>query len=88
MREAERIYRRGLAAVGPDALLMFNLGVLLEDLDRPADALEAYQVTLARTRRSPIVTTTWRGSTSRWVEPQHAIRHLGQYRRLVIGDSH
>ncbi len=36
-----------------------------------------------RTPTSPTATTIWRGSTSRRARPQHAIRHLGQYRRLL-----
>ena len=31
-REAEEIYRRAIEPCGPDPVLMFNLGVVLEDL--------------------------------------------------------
>src|SRR5246127_1853060 len=42
-QQAAEVYRRALAQVGPDPLLLFNQGVLLEDLGEPAAALEAYQ---------------------------------------------
>ena len=40
-----------------------------------------------KTRTLPTATTTSRGCTSRMGKPQHAIRHLGQYRRLVSSES-
>ena len=88
MREAERTYRAAIAAVGQDALLMFNLGVLLEDLNRPADALEAYQVSLSEDPSLADCHYNLARLYESQGRPQHAIRHLGQYRRLVIGDTH
>jgi tetratricopeptide (TPR) repeat protein len=40
LREAENIYR---GAEEPSAILLFNLGILLEDLKRELEAVEAYQ---------------------------------------------
>ena len=40
LSEAEALYR---AAAEPSALLLFNLGVLLEDLKRELDAIQAYR---------------------------------------------
>jgi len=62
--QAAEVYRRALAKVGPDPLLLFNQGVLLEDIGNPSAALAAYQGALQRTRISPTVTTTWRGCMS------------------------
>src|SRR4029077_21231756 len=44
--EADAVYRRALAQIGPDPLLLFNQGVLLEDLGKSAAALAAYQTAL------------------------------------------
>jgi tetratricopeptide (TPR) repeat protein len=85
-RDAESVYQRGLRACGPDPLLMFNLGVVLEDLNRPGAALEAYQSAL---EEDPALADC-HYNLARLYEtlgkPQHAIRHLGQYRRLVLGE--
>jgi tetratricopeptide (TPR) repeat protein len=64
-RDAEAVYLRALEQCGPDAVLMFNLGVLLEDLGRTQAALEAYQSAVVEILRSPTDTTTSRGSTNR-----------------------
>ena len=51
-QQAAEVYRRALAQAGPDPLLLFNQGVLLEDLGNPGAALEAYQTALERGPRS------------------------------------
>jgi tetratricopeptide (TPR) repeat protein len=83
VKEAERVYRRALAACEPDALLHFNLGVALEDLDRIEDAVEAYQHAI---EADPTL-ADGHFNLARLYEglgkEQHAIRHLGQYRRLM-----
>ncbi|HYM29293.1 MAG TPA: tetratricopeptide repeat protein [Steroidobacteraceae bacterium] len=85
--EAREVYARALAAVGPDALLLFNQGVLLEDLGDADAALTAYQTAL---QEDPDLADC-HYNLARLYESrglaQHAIRHLGQYRRLVAGDS-
>jgi tetratricopeptide (TPR) repeat protein len=82
-KDAERVYRRALTASEPDALLYFNLGVVLEDLDRIHDALEAYQHAI---EADPLL-ADGHFNLARLYEAlgkeQHAIRHLGQYRRLL-----
>jgi len=81
--EAEQVYRQALARIGPDALLLFNQAVLLEDVGKTAAALEAYRSALAA---DPDL-ADGHYNIARLYEslgkPQHAIRHLGEYRRLV-----
>jgi tetratricopeptide (TPR) repeat protein len=83
--EAERVYRRAQEHCEPDAVLMFNFGVLLEDLGRTAAALEAYRAAIAD---DPTLADC-HYNLARLYEaagkPQHAIRHLGEYRRLTEG---
>jgi tetratricopeptide (TPR) repeat protein len=83
--EASKIYQRAVDECGADALLMFNRGVLLEDLGDNQAALEAYQAAI---EEDPDMADC-HYNLARLYEvlgkPQHAIRHLGQYRRLVSG---
>jgi tetratricopeptide (TPR) repeat protein len=83
--EADKVYQRALAQCGPDPLLMFNRGVLLEDLGNAGAAVEAYQAAI---EEDPDLADC-HYNLARIYEAQgklqHAIRHLGQYRRLVTG---
>lgn len=85
MKGAEDIYRRARAACGADPVLMFNLGVLLEDTGRTEPAIEAYQTAV---EEDPTL-ADGHYNLARLYEsvgkPQHAIRHFGQYRRLLNG---
>ena len=85
--QAAEVYRRALAQVGPDALLLFNQGVLLEDLGNPAAALAAYQGALAEDPDLADCHYNLARLYESLGEAQHAIRHLGQYRRLMSGDG-
>jgi tetratricopeptide (TPR) repeat protein len=85
--QAAEVYRRALAQVGPDALLLFNQGVLLEDLGNPSAALAAYQSALAQDPDLADCHYNLARLYESLGEPQQAIRHLGQYRRLVSGDA-
>jgi tetratricopeptide (TPR) repeat protein len=85
--QAAEVYRRALAQVGPDALLLFNQGVLLEDLGNSSAALAAYQSALAEDPDLADCHYNLARLYESLGEAQHAIRHLGQYRRLVSGDS-
>jgi tetratricopeptide (TPR) repeat protein len=76
-----------LAACGPDALVFYNLGVLLEDLRRPAAALEAYQSAIAEDPGLADCHYNLARLYESFGQPQHAIRHLGQYRRLLSSDQ-
>ena len=81
------MYRRALAQIGPDALLLFNQGVLLEDLGKSAAALAAYQTALEEDPDLADCHYNLARLYEALGKPQHAIRHLGQYRRLLSGDS-
>jgi tetratricopeptide (TPR) repeat protein len=82
-REAETVYQRALERVGPDPLLLFNQGVLLEDLGRTAAALAAYRNAVAGDPGLADGHYNLARLYESLGEPQHAIRHLGQYRRLT-----
>jgi len=86
-RQAAEVYRRALEKVGPDPLLLFNQGVLLEDLGNPAAALEAYQSALAEDPDLADCHYNLARLYESLGQAQHAIRHLGQYRRLLSGDA-
>ncbi len=85
--EAERVYGQALVLAGPDALLLFNQAVLLEDVGKTAAALEAYQGALAADPNLADGHYNLARLYESLGKPQHAIRHLGEYRRLV-GERH
>jgi DNA-binding transcriptional MerR regulator len=81
--EAGKVYQRALDECGPDPLLMFNRGVLLEDLGNTEGALEAYQAAIEEDPDMADCHYNLARLYEAQGKPQHAIRHLGQYRRLV-----
>jgi tetratricopeptide (TPR) repeat protein len=85
--EAAEVYRRALQQVGPEPLLLFNQGVLLEDLGETRAALEAYQGALAEDPDLADCHFNLARLYESLGKSQHAIRHLGQYRRLVANDG-
>jgi tetratricopeptide (TPR) repeat protein len=87
MADAESVYLRAREQCGSDPVLMFNLGVLLEDLGRPDSALDAYKVSISE---DPVFADCHYNLARLYqalTRPQDAIRHLGQYRRLVTGNA-
>ena len=44
--KAERVYRDAIEACGNDPVLLYNLGVLLDDMDRKPEAVDAYEAAL------------------------------------------
>jgi DNA-binding transcriptional MerR regulator len=86
MKQAQGVYRRAFERCGPDALLMFNLGVLLEDLGRTDEALEAYHTSIEEDPAFADCHFNLARLYESLGEQQHAIRHLGQYRRLLSGN--
>jgi len=83
LEEAERVYRRGLDACGPDGVMYFNLGVVLEDLRQTQAALEAYKSAVGEDPSLADGHYNLARLYETFGKPQHAIRHLGQYRRLI-----
>ncbi len=83
LKEAETAYREALEAHGADPVLLYNLGVLLQDLDRKKDALGAYQAAL---RGDPALADGHYNIALLYEalgRPREAIRHLAQYRKLI-----
>ena len=83
LKEAEAAYRKALETHGPDALLLYNLGVLLEDMKRKSEAIEAYQ---AAVHVDPLMADGHYNLALLCEElgkAQEAIRHMAQYRRLT-----
>lgn len=83
--EAEAVYLRALRTCGPDPLLMFNLGVVLEDSGRVLAALDAYQSALEEDPDLADCHYNLARLYESLGKTQHAIRHLGRYRRLMHG---
>ena len=83
LKEAEAVYRKVLDDGGPDALLFFNLGVLLEDMERKAEAAESYQAALQLDAFMADAHYNLALLCEQLGRPQQAIRHMAQYRKLV-----
>jgi tetratricopeptide (TPR) repeat protein len=79
-REAESVYR---ATEEPDAILFFNLGVLLDDLGRTADAINAYKDALIHDPGLADAHFNLALLHEHAGETQAAFRHLLAYRRLM-----
>jgi tetratricopeptide (TPR) repeat protein len=82
-KKAELVYRRAVKECGADPILMFNLGVLLEDLGKTGDAIDAYQSAVTEDPNLADGHFNLARLYESLGKEQHAIRHLGQYRRLL-----
>jgi len=82
LAEAEEFYRQGLEQCGEDALLLYNLSVLLEDLERKSDALVAYERALSADPGFADCHYNIALLYEALGKPRDAIRHMAQYRRL------
>jgi len=83
LRNAERVYRAGVRACGDDPVLLYNLAGLLDDLNRPADAIAAYEAAL---RADPGFADGHYNAAllyERLRRPKDALRHMARYRVLV-----
>jgi tetratricopeptide (TPR) repeat protein len=87
-RAAERVYRRALEHCGADSLLLFNLGVALEDLGDKDGAVAAYHAAISEDPNLADCHYNLARLYESAGKTQHAIRHLGQYRRLVTRHEH
>lgn len=79
---AERVYRAGLAACGRDPVLLFNLGVLLEDLRRGREAAAVYETALAQDPDFADCHYNLALLCEILGRPKDAIRHMARYRVL------
>ncbi|QJR16755.1 tetratricopeptide repeat protein [Usitatibacter palustris] len=81
--EAKRAYIEALETVGADSILLFNLGVLLEDMHREHDAMKAYE---GAVRVDPDCADAHYNLGllyEKFGKPQEALRHMANYRRLT-----
>lgn len=79
LEEAESVYR---ASDSKEALLAYNLAVLLEDLGRDADAIASYREALALDPRLADAHYNLALLYERGGRPRDALKHLLAYRRL------
>lgn len=79
LKEAEALYRE---VQEPSAVLFFNLGVLLEDLEREIEAIQAYREALLHDPGMADAHFNLSLVHERLGEAQAAFRHLLAYRRL------
>jgi tetratricopeptide (TPR) repeat protein len=85
--QAEQVYREAMKACGEDPLLLYNLGVLLDDMDRKMPALVAYEAAL---RGDPGLADCHYNLAllyEKLAKPQEAIRHMSRYRTLIGAGS-
>jgi len=80
LKEAEQVYR---SAHQPEPLLIFNLAVLLEDLDREPDAIVAYREALALDPQLADAHFNLARLYDRARNPKASLRHLLAYRRMM-----
>jgi len=78
--EAEQVYR---SADKSEPLLVFNLAVLLEDLDRERDAIVAYREALALDPQLADAHFNLARLYERARDPKSSLRHLLAYRRMM-----
>lgn len=80
LSEAEEVYR---GAESSEPLLLFNVAVLLEDLDREAEAISTYREALALDPNFADAHFNLARLYERARKPKDALRHLLAYRRLM-----
>ena len=80
LADAERVYR---SARKPESVLLFNLAVLLEDLEREPDAIAAYREALALDPELADAHFNLARLYERARNPKSSLRHLLAYRRMI-----
>jgi len=82
LQEALELYTEGLRFMADEPLLHYNLGVVLEDSDRPRDALASYDAAIAL--EPGLADAHFNAARLHELlgDSQSAIRHYSQYRRL------
>jgi len=84
---AERVYRAGIKACENEPVLFYNLGVLLDDMDRGPEAIAAYETAL---RGDPTLADCHYNLAllcEKLAKPKDAIRHMARYRLLTAARS-
>jgi tetratricopeptide (TPR) repeat protein len=84
LKDAEITYR---AAIRPEPLIAFNLGVLLEDLNRPAEAIAAYRDALALDPQLADAHFNLARLYEEADDSKASLRHLLAYRRMMDRDG-
>ena len=84
-REAEAVYRKGIAQCPSEALLRYNLGVLLDEMGRRPAALQAYREALALQDDLADCHYNIALLYEAAGQARAALRHLNAYRRLQSG---
>ena len=87
LQRSLEVYEQAATRADADAVLLFNRGVLLEDLGNAGAALESYQRAVEEDPGFADCHYNLARLYEAMGKPQHAIRHLGQYRRL-LGSEH
>ena len=87
LQRSLEVYEQAASRADADAVLLFNRGVLLEDLGNAGAALESYQRAVEEDPDFADCHYNLARLYEAMGKPQHAIRHLGQYRRL-LGSEH
>ena len=83
LAKAESVYREAIKACGNDPALLYNVGVLLDDLDRGPEAMAAYEAAL---RGDPALADCHYNLAllyEKFAKPKDAIRHMARYRVLT-----
>jgi tetratricopeptide (TPR) repeat protein len=80
--EAEALYRDALAACGEHPVLCYNLGIVLEDLDRKVDAVTMYERALGLDPAFADCHYNLALLYETLGKAREAIRHMAEYRRL------
>jgi tetratricopeptide (TPR) repeat protein len=83
LAEGERVYRRAILACDNEPLLLYNLGVLLDDMGRKSAAMDAYEKALHEDPRFADCHYNLALLCKSLGRPKQALKHMAQYRRLV-----
>ncbi len=81
--KSERVYREAVKTCGRDPVLLYNLGVLLDDMDRKAEAVAAYEAALSGDPGLADGHYNLALLYEKLKKPKDAIRHMARYRALM-----
>ena len=81
--KAEQVYRDAVRTCGSDPVLLYNLGVLLDDMDHKAEAKQAYEAALSGDPGMADGHYNLALLYEKLGMPKEAIRHMARYRALV-----